>query len=77
MYVCMYVCMYVLMYICMCSEHFQQRKWFTAYLIKVAKPAYGHPNREKDLEKQQPKRVDISPPDWGMPRRSRCVHIFI
>ena len=24
-----------------------------------------------------PKRFDISSPDWGMLRRSRCVHIFI
>ena len=23
-----------------------------------------------------PKRFDIFPPDWGMPRRSRCVQIF-
>ena len=25
----------------------------------------------------QPKRFDISPPDWGMLRRSRCVQIFL
>ena len=24
-----------------------------------------------------PKRFDIFPPDWGMLRRSRCVHIFV
>ena len=24
-----------------------------------------------------PKRFDISPPDWGMLRRSRCVQIFV
>ena len=24
-----------------------------------------------------PKRFDIFPPDWGMLRRSRCVHIFL
>ena len=24
-----------------------------------------------------PKRFDISPPDWGMLRRSRCVQIFL
>ena len=23
------------------------------------------------------KRFDIFPPDWGMPRRSRCVQIFL
>ena len=24
-----------------------------------------------------PKRIDIFPPDWGMLRRSTCVHIFL
>ena len=24
-----------------------------------------------------PKRFDIFPPDWGVLRRSRCVHIFL
>ena len=47
--------------------------------VKKTRTAVGR-GHEEVLSLQPmipPKRLDISPPDWGMLRRSRCVQIFI
>ena len=46
-------------------------------LLSSGNPFKGH---EEVLYFQlliPPKRFDISPPDWGMLRRSRCIQIFL
>ena len=64
-----------------------KRDWspFKAVFFEVATkllPSGNNPNKcyGKVLCLQPmipPKRFDISPPDWGMLRRSRCVQIFL